>query len=224
MPVAHERRPAHAGVMVLRALHDVLMPLRCVFCGTRSVAPERHVCHECRAELPVIASPPTAPSSPFVVEVAPFAWAFPIDAAIKALKFGRKLYYAPAFAELLGEVSEHLPCDIDAVLPVPLHWRRRAFRGFNQAEEIGRPVAQQLGLPLIHDVIRRKATSFQSGLSSRARASNLRGAFIMRGAAGCEHVLIVDDVITTGTTLRQVAAVLRTAGVERISALAVARA
>ena len=210
--------------MLLRALHDAIMPMRCVFCGTRSLPTERYVCRGCRAELPGDASPPPAPSSLFVVEEAPFVWAFPVDAAIKALKFGRKLYYAPAFAELLDEASRRLPQDIDAVLPVPLHWRRRLFRGFNQAEEIARPLAQRLGVPLVANIKRRKATTFQSGLSARQRARNLRNAFIVRGELPYAHVLIVDDVITTGVTIRQVAKTLRAAGVGRLSAIAVARA
>ena len=210
--------------MILRALHDALMPLRCVFCGCLSRPPERYVCAGCQTDLRGIASPPPPPTSPFVVEVAPLAYAFPVDAAIKALKFGRKLYYAPALAEMLCDACETLPRDIDAVLPVPLHWRRRAFRGFNQAEEIGRPVARQLGVPLIHSVVRCKATAFQSGLSAHRRAQNLRGAFVVRGTLPYVHVLIVDDVITTGTTVRQVAASLRRAGTKRISVLAVARA
>ncbi len=210
--------------MLLRSLHDALMPLRCVFCGTRSIPPERYVCRDCRSELPRIESPPPQPSSPFAVEVAPFAWAFPVDAAIKALKFRRKLYYAPALGELLREGCGDLPVDIDAVLPVPLHWRRRVFRGFNQAEEIARPLARQLGVPLIRNVVRRKATVFQSGLTARQRARNLRNAFVVRGALPYAHVLIVDDVITTGVTMRQVAAALKPTGVGRLSAIAVARA
>ncbi len=210
--------------MFLHATLDALMPLRCVFCGCRSRPSERYICDGCRTDLPRIASPPPPPSSPFEVELAPLAYAFPVDAAIKALKFGRKLYYAPALAEALCDVCEQLPGDIDAVLPVPLHWRRRWFRGFNQAEEIGRPVARHLGVPLIHTVARRKATAFQSGLSAHRRAQNLRRAFVVRGKLRYVHVLIIDDVITTGTTVRQVAASLHRAGIKRVSVLAVARA
>ncbi len=224
MLVAFGRVAGHPHAMLLRALHDAIMPLRCVFCGARSLPTERYVCRGCRVELLRTKSPPPALSSPFVVESAPFAWAFPIDAAIKALKFSRKLYYAPALAELLHETSRELPDDIDAVVPVPLHWRRRVFRGFNQAEEIARPIARQLGVPLVRNVVRRKPTSFQSGLSARQRARNLRNALVVRGTLNSEHVLIVDDVITTGVTIRQVARTLRAAGVEHVSAIAVARA
>ena len=82
------------------------------------------------------------------MEVAPLAYEFPVDAAIKALKFQRRLYYAPAFGELLCKACALLPDDIDAIVPVPLHWRRRWFRGFNQAHEIGKLVAKKLGVPI----------------------------------------------------------------------------
>jgi len=199
------------------------MPLRCVFCGTRTKAPERYICTGCDDDLPRIESPPPPMASPFEYDIAPLEYEFPVDAALKALKFKRRLYYAPAFAELLCEAVARLPADIDAVLPVPLHWRRRWIRGFNQAVEIGRPLAKHLGVPLVSNVRRRRATPFQSGLSARERARNLQAAFVVRGSLSHQHVLIIDDVITTGTTMRQVARVVKRAGVTKVSALAVAR-
>jgi len=200
------------------------MPLRCVFCGTRTVFPAKYICTGCDADLPRIASPPPPVSSPLEYDVAPVAYEFPVDAAIKALKFQRRLFYGPALAELLCRECQHLPDDIDAVLPVPLHWRRRWFRGFNQADELAAPVAKHLGLPVLRNVKRVRATPFQSGLSARERAQNLRGAFDVRGSITAKHILIVDDVITTGATVRQLARVLRRAGAGKVSALAVARA
>ena len=156
--------------------------------------------------------------------IAPLAYEFPVDSAIKALKFRRRLFYGPALARLLHHACTDLPEDIDAVLPVPLHWRRHWLRGFNQALEIGRPLARHLGVPVIHAVRRRRATSRQSGLSAAERASNLRAAFVAHKPIRHAHVLIVDDVITTGATVRQLASTLRQAGVGRISVIAVARA
>ena len=208
--------------MLLRAFDDAVMPLRCVFCGVRTHEPERHICVGCDADLPRIATLPLA-SSPFEMEVAQLAYEFPVDAAIKALKFRRKLYYAPAFAELLCEACALLPNDIDAVIPVPLHWRRRWFRGFNQAHEIGRPVARHLDLPLVSGVVRRRATLSQSGLNAHERARNLRKAFDIRKPILHGHVLIIDDVITTGSTVRQLCYALRAAGADKASVLAVAR-
>jgi ComF family protein len=215
---------AEHEVMLLRAFDNAVMPLRCVFCGMRTREPEKHICAGCDAELPRIESPPPPVSSPFHTVVAPVAYDFPVDAAIKALKFKRKLYYAPAFAELLCEACRELPGDIDAVLPVPLHWRRRWFRGFNQAYEIGKPVARYLGLPMVRGVIRRRATPSQSGLNARERARNLRRAFVVRRAIPHRHVLIIDDILTTGATVRQLASVVRAGGSDKVSVLTVARA
>ena len=199
------------------------MPLRCVFCRTRTVTPERYICAGCDGDLPRIESPPPSMASPFEYDIAPLEYTFPVDAAIKALKFKRRLFYAPAFSELLCDEVARLPVSFDAVLAVPLHWRRRWFRGFNQAVEIGRPVARHLGVPLLSNVRRRRATPFQSGLGARERARNLRSAFLVRGSLPYLHVLIIDDVITTGTTMRQLARILQRAGVSKVSALAVAR-
>ena len=163
-------------------------------------------------------------ASPFDYDVAPLEYTFPVDAAIKALKFKRRLFYAPAFAELLCEAAARMAPDIDAVLPVPLHWRRRWFRGFNQAVEIGRPVAKHLGVPLLSCARRRRATPFQSGLNAKERARNLKAAFVIRGPLSYRHVAIIDDVITTGATMREVARVVKRAGAGKVSALAVARA
>ena len=209
---------------LLNAFDNALMPLCCVFCGTRTVGDERYICNGCVGDLPAISSPPPASGSPLVAELAPYAWAFPIDAAIKALKFRRRLVYAPALAQLLCGACAALPSDIDAVLPVPLHWRRKWLRGFNQALEFARPVARHLGVPLAHNVTRCRATPAQSGLSAAKRARNLQAAFRVPDALPGRHVLIVDDVITTGATVHELARVLTEAGAERVSVLAVARA
>lgn len=208
--------------MIWRAALDLVLPPRCVFCGSQSV--DRNICVGCDADLPRIESPPPLLTSPFVAEVAPLAYDFPVDAAIKALKFKRKLYYVPALTDLLSDACHRLPTGIDAVLPVPLHWRRRWVRGFNQAEELARPVARRLDVPMIYDVVRYRATEYQSGLSATARNRNLRNAFRVRSPLSYGHVLIVDDVITTGATLRQVASQLMSAGVKKVSVLAIARA
>lgn len=220
------------------------MPRHCVFCGVRSYAEEKSVCSSCRTDLPWIeyscktcAEPLPVETSaavncaacqrrppPLIRSVAPLEYSFPIDAAIKALKFNRKLFYAPALSEILCASSSSLPADIDVILPVPLHWRRKAMRGFNQATELGKPLARHLGLPLLKGVCRQQATPFQSGLAASERLRNLRRAFACREPVTYEHVLIVDDVITTGATTRQLAIVLLASGAKKVSALAVARA
>ena len=156
--------------------------------------------------------------------VAPLTYEFPLDAALKALKFKRRLYYAPAFAELLCDAMPFLPQDIDALLPVPLHWRRVAFRGFNQALEISSEIRRRYRLPLVTGVVRRHATRPQSGLSAAERRSNVRHAFSVRRRLTARHILIVDDVVTTGATTRQLGRILLRNGAEKVSVLAVAKA
>ncbi|MBT8109853.1 MAG: ComF family protein [Gammaproteobacteria bacterium] len=228
----------------LRQLDDSIMPLRCVFCGTRSDRFEGRICSGCCRDLPWIANacarcaeplavclPPgvycaacQSRVSPIHATVAPLLYEFPVDAGLKALKFGRRLHYAPAFGELLAAEMPRLAADIDALLPVPLHWRRQAFRGFNQALELCRPLARNCDLPIMTGVARRRATPFQSGLAAVQRRQNLRKAFFVRKTHGFRHVLIVDDVVTTGETTRQLGIALIRRGVEKVSVLAVARA
>lgn len=229
---------------LLRRFDDSVMPLRCVFCGTRSRPPERRICRGCRDDLPWVVHAcrrcgmPLATVLPGDIEcaacqqrpallqmtVAPLLYEFPVDAGIKALKFGRKLYYAAAFAELLVAAMPQLPTDIDALLPVPLHWRRQAVRGFNQAAELCRPLARQYSLPVVAGVSRCRATPFQSSLAAPQRRRNLANAFRVKRALPAEHVLLVDDVVTTGETTRTLARTLLRSGVGKVSVLAVARA
>lgn len=225
-------------------LDSAVMPERCAFCGTRSHAREYGLCDGCRRDLPWLdtacercAEPlPTAMPvgvfcgacqnrpSPVSMTVAPLLYEFPVDAGLKALKFRRKLHYAPMFARLLLQALSRSRNDIDALLPVPLHWRRLATRGFNQATEIGRPLARNMGLPLLGSVIRHRPTTFQTGLSARDRERNLKHAFKVKSAVASRHVLIVDDVVTTGATTRHLATELLKNGVKKVSVAAVARA
>lgn len=228
----------------LRAAVDALLPPRCAFCGVETYYPEQRICSGCHDDLPWIRAscptcalelPRTLPAGvrcarcqlkppPFVAAIAPLEYSFPVDAAIKALKFQRRHHFASALAEPLLEVWDRVPTDVDAILPVPLHRWRQLGRGFNQSLEIARPVAKKTGLPLLHSVRRVVATPYQSGLSAGERGRNLRGAFRIDGALSARHVLIVDDVVTTGETCRQLAGTLRAGGVDMVSVLAVARA
>jgi ComF family protein len=227
-----------------RELERRISPHSCVFCGVELAAGCVPVCQACHSELPWLgaACPRCGRSLPrqpgpeivcgvcqleppaFSAIVAPLRYDFPVDAAIKALKFHRRLHYLPAFAALLAVGVRDLPRDIDAMLPVPLHWRRQLARGFNQAAELCRALEPVLPVPVLDAVVRVRSTSYQSGLDASARQANLRGAFRLRGRPGAAHVLIVDDVVTTGATAGRLAAVLRAGGVRRVSVLAIARA
>ena len=229
---------------LVTSIEAALMPRRCVFCGLVVHDDGRFACSDCNADLPWIknscrfcalpladASPEGVPCadcqrdpSPFTAALAPLHYSFPIDAAIKAFKFHRKLHYQPAFSDILLRAATRLPADIDAVLPVPLHRWRRMRRGFNQAAELASPVHKQLQLPLLDNVVRARPTPYQSGLDAAQRRRNLTSVFCVRGRISARHVLIIDDVITTGETCRQLATALFDSGVAKVSVLAVARA
>jgi len=229
---------------LIRTLDNAIMPRNCVFCGTECEVGEACCCRGCAEDLPwnepqcarcALSLPVPLPAGvncadcqrhppPYVAAATPLTYTFPVDAAIKALKFRRRLDYGPVFGAMLVAMLTKLPDDIDAVLPVPLHWRRQALRGFNQAAELCRPLQKSTGLPLVPNVSRVRATSYQSGLAAPQRRRNLRAAFVVTGAVAARHVLIVDDVITSGATCRQLAWALLRAGAEKVSVVAVARA
>jgi ComF family protein len=113
----------------------------------------------------------------------------------------------------------------DAVVPVPLHWRRRWARGFNQSELLARAIARRCSVPVLRALQRRRATAFQAGLTNAARRENVAQAFEARRrcpVAG-KRILLVDDVMTTGATAAACARALRRAGAESVSLLALVR-
>ena len=203
---------------------DFLAPPSCVFCGVSAEKGELSICRDCYADLPWKEPALSPRQSMFESSIAMLNYSFPIDVAIKSLKFNRKLFYAAALSEILCSGCRLLPDNVDAVLPVPLHWRRKMMRGFNQATELAKPVAKALGVPLLRGVVRQKATPFQSGLNASERSANMEDAFSLRRSLTFEHVLIVDDVVTTGATLRQLGKLLLRNGAGKISHLVVASA
>jgi len=155
------------------------------------------------------------------------AWSYqpPLDETVMALKFRRLDYLGTQLGRALAGLFAGELDDRELVVPVPLYWSRRLRRGFNQAELLARPLAQALGVPLVKTLRRRRATAHQSRLSSHDRGRNLAGAFAVHRPRSCRgrHVLLVDDVTTTGATLTAAAQALRDAGAESVVALAAAR-
>src|SRR5438445_173292 len=118
----------------------------------------------------------------------------------------------------------------DALIPVPLHAARLRERGYNQALELAKPLSREFGIALAPDLLRRtRATPAQANLDANARRRNLRGAFelnkstLVDNAALPAHIALVDDVMTTGATLRECARTLKRAGVARVDIWALAR-
>jgi ComF family protein len=113
----------------------------------------------------------------------------------------------------------------EAILPVPLHARRLRERGFNQSIELARPASRAFGLPLVRDLVKRsRPTSPQTALDIKQRRQNLRNAFVVDGKIPYSHIAILDDVVTTGSTVNELAKVLRRSGVQTIQVWSIARA
>lgn len=131
-------------------------------------------------------------------------------------------------ARILGDYLNRIaPSDrkFDAVVPVPLHWRRQWDRGFNQSELLARHVASSHGIPVIQALKRARATQVQAGLASAGRRRNMAGAFRARNGAAVsgKDLLLIDDVLTTGATASACAVALKRAGAKSVALLTVAR-
>ena len=157
-------------------------------------------------------------------------YAYPVGYLISQLKFQRHLSHAKIFSQLLlttlqayySKSSVALP---EIMIPVPLHKKRIRQRGFNQALEIARPIAKELNIPISSDAIQRtKHTEAQSLLSAVERRKNLRHSFEIVKPITADHIVLLDDVVTTGTTVYELASLLKKQGVKTVSVWTVARA
>jgi ComF family protein len=164
---------------------------------------------------------------PYARTVFPLLYVFPVDHLVQALKFRRQLAAGRVLSHLLCEdiVSRGLTLP-DMLIPVPLHRLRLIKRGFNQSCELGAYASRTLDVPLLANALRRRRnTSAQSGLSRKQRRKNVRGAFYWSGwTKPAKHVALIDDVMTTGTTVGECARVLRRAGARRVDVWVAARA
>lgn len=155
---------------------------------------------------------------------APFRYGWPLDRLETRFKFGRDL----AAGRLLTALWQRqgVPAELpQLIMPVPLHSGRLRERGYNQAWELAQELAAALKIASRCDLLQRtRATSAQTGLDAAARRRNVRGAFrLQAGALLPAHVALIDDVMTTGTTLTACAKVLRRAGAARVDVWALAR-
>lgn len=228
-----------------------LIPAPCLLCREPTQAPDG-LCARCTAvwgdEQPVARCPVCAirvpvmdafcgdclrHPRPFERAVTGLDFEAPARALIHRLKFQRDTAVLMAVLRPLIEAIERsypqssagpVPPDWPAaLLPMPIHARRRQERGFNQARLMADRLGRRFGVPICGGVVRRvKMSDPQSQLDAAARRKSLRGAFVVRGALPA-HVAIVDDVMTTGSTVDSLARVLKTAGVARVSVWVAAR-
>ena len=237
----------------LRQTLALVYPFICPLCAGR--LPEQHplpICDDCQRSLPRQWPPfcrrcgASLPGdwqlaatcarcleevSPAAAErlLAPYALVGGARASVHRIKYeGRRRLAAYCARQLAAFARRHLMDDpLDAVVPVPLHWRRLLRRGYNQAEWLAAAVAEELGVPLEQWLVRRRPTPTQVHRRRAARLANLSDAFAVGRAARARlpgaRVLLVDDVITTGATAEACARTLRSGGATSVTVLALAR-
>lgn len=223
------------------------MPPRCVLCGARGQAPCMDLCSDCQADLPARNGPTclrcgatmTGPgcgpacedclADPPPVDrcFAVFDYSFPVISLIRSFKYRGRLALGRVFGTLLAEAvaARRLHLDVDLLLPVPLHPRRQLERGFNQSAEIARWTSRGIGRKVAGRCLRRRLnTRPQVGLSRAGRRRNVRGAFEVQQNLSGVRVVIIDDVLTTGTTVAELADCLRRAGAGTVDVWCLAHA
>jgi len=221
-----------------------LIPGRCLLCRSATHKP---LCDECNSELPPLghACPRCAEPMPrselcgrcqqnkrsaaLHCTLSPLRYEWPTDYLVQRFKFQSDLAAGRSLAEQLASAARfHMAdqrCRPDLLLPMPLHGSRRRHRGFNQSAELALQLGYQLGIPAALSVAQRvRATTTQSLLPAAQRAGNLRGAFAVDAAVAGLHVAIIDDVMTTGSSVIELANAARRAGAKQVDAWVATRA
>ena len=183
----------------------------CPCCGL----PEgtEHRCGRCLKEPP-----------PFTQLLAPWRYEAPFIGWIHQLKFKEDIRLGHGLGKLLaGVLQSRIQTLPEALFPVPLHWRRQMTRGCNQAYLLAKPIAKTFNLPIIFPARRIKHTPAQRGLKKEDRLRNMKNVFALREGEWPLHIALIDDVVTTGSTVSALAHLLLQAGVKRVDVWAITR-
>lgn len=223
---------------------SALYPANCLLCGTSGhkgldICPDcnndlplnRFACERCALPLPTgepqqgLCGTCQRDSPPFDTIQAPYLYQHPLDHLIAGFKFRQQLPDGRLLARLM---AEHLEPRIDpapqCIVPVPLHHNKLRERGFNQSAELARHLARSLGLNWSPDLLHKTSpTVNQHGLNRLARRKNLKGCFRFENKHQYRHIALVDDIVTTGATVAEIARVLKKTGVARVDVWAIAR-
>ncbi len=230
--------------ILIRRYFSYLIPSRCILCGDKGFN-NRDLCLACYTELPTnlpicyqcanndvttshsaglclecLTNPPA-----FDETFAPFVHYRGIRYLILQLKFHRHYPSARLLGELMADYLQKTAEFPDCIIPVPLHKNRYCERGFNQSIEMARVLSKKLNLPLdMHSCSRYRDTAHQVGLNAEQRNENIKNAFAVSPNFRAKHVALVDDVMTTGSTVHELAMALKIAGCHRVQVWVCAKA
>jgi ComF family protein len=214
--------------LLAREMVGLLIPPLCVACERRLATEERWLCRDCSIALGCEAKPMTRlvdDDSGRALEVRYcLGYTSRVARIIAEMKYGDKPGLARLLVPFIGfAVGELMPAGTAAV-PVPVHASKRRERGYNQSRILAEGLAKMKGFRVRDVLKKRRMTVSQTTLERDRRLSNLVGCFTLRSPMGSppERALLVDDVVTTGATLRECAWALRAAGTKEVTACAVA--
>jgi ComF family protein len=220
-----------------------LLPPRCLLCGQAGIN-DMDLCISCLADLPrnrhccAVCALPLPESVPerycgrcvskppsFATTSAPFLYQHSLPFLIAQLKFARHPRTARLLAQLMAREINYLSSPPQCLIPVPLHPARYRERGFNQAEELALHLNRFCNIPLDNHCCRRiRDTPHQTRLKAKQRRKNLNSAFEVTPEINYQHIALIDDVMTTGTTANALASLLVKQGVKRVEIWVCARA
>ena len=204
----------------------LFFPARCLKCG-KAVRPERFFCPECAASLP---EGPLRREFPLPGEDGGFlevAALLPYEGEFRhtlyRLKFQEERALAKPLAALMAQAVGQWGREFDGVVWVPMSPKKLQQRGYNQSQLLAKALAKELGLPWWTLLEQARETATQHNLTRAQRADNVRGAYRARAEAAGQRLLLVDDIVTTGATLRACAQALYEAGAQSVGAVCAAR-
>ena len=221
----------------------MLIRTLCILCGAPAESAADRLCRPCSAELPLPAAGacpccgapasvatecarcfPRAPA--FDACLSGCAYRYPVDQMIKRLKYGARLELAHALCRpLLETLGRDMAVVPDCLVPTPMHGARLRSRGFNQAREIARVLSQRLSLPVEDRLLRRhKLTAYQYELRPEQRKTNVMDAFYLIKTMRYKNIAVVDDILTTGATVDELARLLKRHGALHVQVWCLARA
>lgn len=232
-----------SGRRVYRFLRNkfgyLLNPGLCLSCGIPVVA-EAYLCEHCVDSLEPVPNPCSCCGLPNKTDgsicpvclhqpprwqymISPLIYSTGTRKIIRELKFNEQLHLANALLTHIHQFYNNHP--VDVLIPVPLHKSRLLERGYNQSEEIACILSRRLNIPVDRTSLTRiKATDSQSGLSLNKRQQNILKAFEYTATAQYKSVAIIDDIVTTGSTVSEICKVLKKAGIQHIEVWSLARA